>query len=109
MIKVIALLYKNPGFTDEEFYKRWQDWAPLAAERVPGLRKYVQNHMVRTPGVLCAEGDGFAELWFDDVAAYKKWLAWFNARGDKEVADKSDDFRDRSKIIRWVVEEHFIK
>jgi uncharacterized protein (TIGR02118 family) len=74
MIKTIGLLTRKDGWTHEQFMKHWVEiHAPLALV-VPGLRRYVQNHIdgERTrPDIPTTEVeiDGVAELWFDDRAA----------------------------------------
>ncbi|MBN9090673.1 MAG: EthD family reductase [Reyranella sp.] len=74
MIKTVGLLTRKNGWTHEQFVKHWvESHAPLA-HKVPGLRRYVQNHIsgertradIETTAV---EIDGIAELWFDDQAA----------------------------------------
>ena len=71
------------------------------------LRKYIQNHLVRLPGIKY-DGDGFVELWFDNLEAYEKFLTWRQSDGAKVLLDDEDKFMDRSKIVRYVVEEHII-
>lgn len=108
MLKLIALISRKSGLTDEEFYKYWKEkHGPLAAKTIPGLRKYIQNHLVRLPG-LKYDGDGFVELWFDNLEAYEKFLTWRQSDGAKVLLDDEDKFMDRSKIVRYVVEEHII-
>ena len=74
MIKTVGLLTRKSGATHEQFMKHWtQVHAPLA-HKVPGLRRYVQNHIVgerRRADIqeTAVEVDGIAELWFDDQAA----------------------------------------
>lgn len=71
MIKSISLLTRKPGMTHAQFVKYWVEvHAPLALG-VPGLRRYVQSHIVeeRTrPDIPTTEVevDGIAELWYDD-------------------------------------------
>lgn len=109
MLKLIALISRKSGLTDEEFYKYWKDkHGPLAAKTIPGLRKYIQNHLVRLPGIKY-DGDGFVELWFDNLEAYEKFLTWRQSDGAKVLLDDEDKFMDRSKIVRYVIEEHIIK
>ena len=49
MYKVIALLRRKPGVTQEEFADYWKHvHAPLVRTTLPGLRKYVLN--VAEPG-----------------------------------------------------------
>ena len=108
MLKLIALISRKSGLSDEEFYKYWKEkHGPLAAKTIPGLRKYIQNHLVRLPGIKY-DGDGFVELWFDNLEAYEKFLTWRQSDGAKVLQDDEDKFMDRSKLVRYVVEEHII-
>jgi uncharacterized protein (TIGR02118 family) len=70
MVKAIFVASKLPGLTLGEFFERWLNHhGPLAA-RVPGLKRYVQNHAI--PEIYADRGqthDGWSELWFDDLAA----------------------------------------
>ena len=70
MVKAIFIASKLPGLTLDRFFDHWQNHhGPLAA-RVPGLRRYVQNHAI--PEAYSDRGlthDGWSELWFDDLAA----------------------------------------
>ena len=45
--------------------------------RIPGLRRYVQNHGVKEAyAVRPLTHDGFSEMWFDDLAATREdsWI-----------------------------------
>jgi uncharacterized protein (TIGR02118 family) len=71
MVKAIFIASKMPGLSLDEFFDHWQNvHGPLGA-RVPGLRRYVQNHGVReayVPGTTQTH-DGWAEMWFDNLAS----------------------------------------
>ena len=74
MIKTIGLLTRKDGWTHAQFMKHWVEIHAPLAHAVPGLRRYVQNHIKgeRTRADIPAtavEIDGVAELWFDDQAA----------------------------------------
>jgi len=108
MIKLMALLFKKPGLTDEEFKGYWKGkHGALAGKIIPELRKYTQNHFIKLPG-LKYEGDGFAELWFDDLEGLKKYLAWRQTAAAQPLLEDESKFMDRSKTLRYVVEEYFI-
>jgi uncharacterized protein (TIGR02118 family) len=68
-IHLIALAVRKPGMSVEEFQKYWREHhGPLAA-KIPGLRRYVQNHPLpelygSRNAPLC---DGVAEAWFDSL------------------------------------------
>jgi uncharacterized protein (TIGR02118 family) len=76
MVKAIFIATKMPGLSLGEFFEHWQNvHGPLAA-RVPGLRRYVQNHAVPEAYVTTATQthDGWAEMWFDDLASLQAAL-----------------------------------
>ena len=108
MIKTIGLLTRKDGWTHEQFMKHWIEiHAPLALA-VPGLRRYVQNHIQaeRTRAdipEIRAEIDGVAELWFDDQAALEA-----AARTPEMKALHADGAKFIGRIKSYVVEEKFI-
>ena len=80
MIKSIGLLTRKEGMTHEQFVKHWVDVHAPLAHAVPGIRRYVQSHIVeerRRPDIdaLDVEIDGIAELWYDDREAMARALA----------------------------------
>jgi uncharacterized protein (TIGR02118 family) len=80
MIKSLTLLTRKAGLTHEQFMRHWVDiHAPLAL-KVPGIRRYVQTHILeeRTRADIPSSGgeiDGIAELWYDDREAMQKAIA----------------------------------
>jgi uncharacterized protein (TIGR02118 family) len=108
MIKTVGLLTRKPGWTHEQFMKHWVEvHAPLALA-VPGLRRYVQNHIrgertradIETTAV---EVDGIAELWFDDQAALEK-----AAQSPEMKALHADGATFIGRIKSWAVEERIV-
>jgi uncharacterized protein (TIGR02118 family) len=74
MIKSLSLLTRRPDLTHEQFVKHWLEIHGPLALKVPGVRRYVQTHIIgeRTrPDIPTTEVeiDGVAELWFDDLDA----------------------------------------
>ena len=69
MIKSVGLLTRKGGLTHEDFVKHWLEVHAPLAHAVPGVRRYVQSHIVETTDV---EIDGIAELWYDDRAAMER-------------------------------------
>jgi uncharacterized protein (TIGR02118 family) len=70
MVKVIVIASKKPGLTLDQFFDYWLNRHGLLVSRLPGLRRYVQNHGL--PEAYADRGqthDGWSELWFDDLAA----------------------------------------
>ena len=80
MIKVLGLLTRRPELTHEEFVRHWLEIHGPLALAVPGVRRYVQSHIVGTrarPDIheTEVEVDGIAELWYDDEAALQRAAA----------------------------------
>jgi uncharacterized protein (TIGR02118 family) len=76
MVKAIFTAARQPGLSLEEFSTHWFDVHGQLGAKVPGLRRYVQNHAL--PEAYAVRGlthDGFAEMWFDDLAALRSALA----------------------------------
>ena len=77
MIKSISLLTRKSGLTHEQFVKHWVEVHGPLARHVPGLRKYVQSHILaeRTRPDIPSHDvdiDGIAELWYDDLDAMNR-------------------------------------
>jgi uncharacterized protein (TIGR02118 family) len=103
------LAHRKPGMTSEDFKRYWKDvHAPLAARMIPGLRKYVQDHFISLPE-RHYEGDGIVEMWWDDLEAHQKFLAWVRTEAGRGLREDGDKFTDMSKSKVWLVEEHVIK
>jgi uncharacterized protein (TIGR02118 family) len=80
MIKVVGLLTRRPEISHEQFVRHWLDVHGPLALAVPGIRRYVQSHIVgmRTRPDIAetdVEIDGIAELWYDDEAALARAAA----------------------------------
>ena len=77
MIKSLSLLTRRPELTHEQFVKHWIEIHGPLALKVPGLRRYVQSHIIdeRTrPDIPTTDVaiDGIAETWYDDRAAMER-------------------------------------
>ena len=80
MIKSISLLTRKAGLTHEQFVKHWVEVHAPLAHAVPGLRRYVQAHIVeerRRPDIPAHEiaVAGIAELWYDDPESMRRAMA----------------------------------
>jgi uncharacterized protein (TIGR02118 family) len=74
MIKSLSLLTRRPELSHDEFVRHWVEIHAPLAYAVPGIRRYVQNHIRderRRADIPETEVtvDGIAELWYDDRAA----------------------------------------
>ena len=105
MIKTIGLLTRRDDWTHERFMKHWVEVHAPLAHAVPGLRRYVQNHIAgeRTRADIPATDvaiDGIAELWFDDQAALEA-----AAKTPEMKALHADGALFIGRIRSYVVEE----
>ncbi len=108
MIKTIGLLARKPDWTHAQFMKHWMETHAPLAHAVPGLRRYVQNHIAdeRTRSDIAAlalDIDGIAELWFDDRAALEA-----AARSPEMQALHADGAKFIGRIRSYVVEEKVV-
>ena len=108
MIKCFSMIKRKANLTQDEFLRHWKEvHAPIIVENMPGLRKYVQNHPVRVPGVE-SQIDGIAETWWDDVESFQNYLTWRQSDKGKVLIDDEQILVDTSKLVRFVAEEHII-
>ena len=106
MIKTLTFLKRKPGLSKEEFLRHWLEiHGPLGARVVPGLKKYVQCHPV--PG-FDSEIDGIVELWWEDVGAFKAFLAWRQTDNSSVLREDEERFVDTTQWVRFVAQEHLI-
>jgi uncharacterized protein (TIGR02118 family) len=85
MIKSISLLTRKDGLSHADFVKHWYEVHASLAHAVPGVRRYVQSHILgeRTrPDIptTAVDIDGIAELWYDDRQAMERANATPEAR-----------------------------
>jgi uncharacterized protein (TIGR02118 family) len=79
MLKFIVVLYRRPDRTPEQFHANLRDEHGPMAERIPGLRRYVQNHVVPDPNRPHPGWDAVVELWWDDWTSME--TAWRTPEG----------------------------
>jgi uncharacterized protein (TIGR02118 family) len=108
MIKTIGLLTRKDGWTHEQFMKHWVEVHAPLAHAVPGLRRYVQNHIKgeRTRADIPATEvaiDGIAELWFDDQAALEA-----AAKTPEMMALHADGAKFIGRIRSYVIDERTV-
>ena len=105
MIVRMGLLQKRADIDQQEFRTHWRTGHGALAAKLPGLRRYHQNHIVdRTQrGITYARDgldfDGFSELWFDDLPAMQ---AAFAADEVNALADDETRFISGLKLVTAV-------
>jgi uncharacterized protein (TIGR02118 family) len=108
VIKSISLLIRKEGLTHAQFIRHWVDVHAPLAHAVPGLRRYVQSHIVeerRRPDIPSFPGeiDGIAELWYDDRESMTRALATPEAK-----TLYADGALFIGRIKTFTVEEHVV-
>jgi uncharacterized protein (TIGR02118 family) len=76
MILRSGLIANKPQIDQGEFRRHWLEvHGPLAA-RLPGLRRYAQNHVIEQLSAKAVDSlhpiDGLSQLWYDDIPAMVK-------------------------------------
>src|SRR5438094_297519 len=92
MIKLMAIAKRKQGMPVAVFQKHWREvHGPLVVEGLPGLRRYVQCHVLpETYGTARApDYDGVPEAWFDSMDAYPATLGGRH-QGESERASSAD-------------------
>ncbi len=104
MMKLIYMITRKEGMSVEEFQTYWREThAPIAA-KIPGVRRYVQCHTLPETygGNTPPSYDGAAELWYDDLQAFRDSIP------TPECAAAREDelnFIDHSRSILFFTEE----
>jgi uncharacterized protein (TIGR02118 family) len=102
MLKFMVVLYRKPGMTEEEFHRFLREVHAAMALKIPGLRRYVQNHVVPDTQRKHPGWEAIVELYFDDWESME--AAWATREGEAATADIAE-FADLSRTTWSVVEE----
>ncbi|MDE0452738.1 MAG: EthD family reductase [Gammaproteobacteria bacterium] len=70
MLKQLSIFRKRKDLSRDAFRHYWRDRHPDVVMRLPGIRRYVQNHVTETLRGAWA-WDGIAEVWFDDIESMR--------------------------------------
>jgi uncharacterized protein (TIGR02118 family) len=103
MIKVVGLLTRKPELTHEQFVKHWLEIHGPLALTVPGIRRYVQSHII---GTRTRPDIPESEVQIDGIAEYDDEAALARAAATPEMKRLTDDgalFIGRIKS--YIVEE----
>jgi uncharacterized protein (TIGR02118 family) len=102
MLKFMVVLYRRPDLTFAQFRRHLREVHAPLAKNLPGLRKYLQNHVSDDPKRESPGWDAIVELYFDDWAAME--AAWDSPQGAASDADLPG-FADLRRTTWSVVEE----
>lgn len=100
-MKVIFVLFRRADVTHAQSLSEWSGERHTSiVKKVPGLKRWVQNHVDALPNEAAA--DGIGELWFETTAAMER------AMNSPEMAAAVEDakgFLDMSRSYALIVEE----
>jgi uncharacterized protein (TIGR02118 family) len=107
MVKIVIFFKRKPGMSVEDFQKHWRTVHADIIVRLPGIRRYVQSHVLAS-GYRKGEPvyDGVAESYFDDTQAMKAL-----AKTPEYAAVLADEpnFLDRASMGSIITDEYVIK
>lgn len=107
MVKMVIFFKRKPGMAVEAFQQHWRATHAPIIVRLPGIRRYVQSHVLATS---YRKGeppyDGVAESSFDDTQAMK---ALAQSSQYAEVLADEPNFIDRPSMASVITEEFVAK
>ncbi len=102
MVKFMVVLYRRPDVSVEEFRANLRQIHGPMSERIPGLRRYVQNHVAADPSRAHPGWDAIVELSWDDWESME--AGWRSPEG-VAATQHLEDFADLARSTWSVVEE----
>jgi uncharacterized protein (TIGR02118 family) len=97
-----VVLHRRPNLSAEEFRANLRNMHGPMAERIPGLRRYIQNHVALDPSRTHPGWDAVVELYWDDHASME--AAWRSPEGEAATRHL-EEFVDLSASTWSVVDE----
>jgi len=102
MLKFMVVLYRRPDVSLERFRAVLREEHARMAEEIPGLRRYVQNHVEDDPDRPHPGWDAVVELYWDDWTSMES--AWQTPQG-RAATDHLKEFVDLARSTWSVVRE----
>src|SRR5215472_2586891 len=102
MVKFMVVLYRRQDLSAEVFRENLRHIHGPMAERIPGLRRYVQNHVASDPSRKHPGWDAIVELYRDDRESME--AAWRSPEG-WAATKHLEEFVDLSKSTWAIVDE----
>ena len=106
MLKFVVVLYKKPGLSESQFVQYLRDVHGPMAEKLPGLRKYIQNVVAADPNRKHPGWNAMVELYWEDWATME--AAWKTPEGIAATEDLHA-FADLTRTTWSVVEERVVR
>ena len=104
MAKIMFVLQRRHDQTREQCLQDWSGKRHIAiARKLPGLTKWVQNHVVSAPGEPAC--DGIGELWFESDEAMTGAL---NSAEMAAAVEDAKNFLDMKRTGMVIVREQSV-
>ncbi|HKV53267.1 MAG TPA: EthD family reductase [Candidatus Binataceae bacterium] len=105
-VKGVWQLRRKPGMSLDEFRRYWIEVHGALGLKLPGLRRYVQSHLIDDAYIYAEPGhDGVAQLWFDSIEALH---AAFDSPAGKALSADGANFIEPSALRYFVAQEHLV-
>jgi uncharacterized protein (TIGR02118 family) len=102
MLKFMVVLFRRPDLSAEGFHANLRTIHGPMAERIPGLRRYIQNHAAADPSRAPPGWDAIVELYWDDWPSME--AGWRSPEG-QAATRHLEEFVDLSRTTWSVVDE----
>jgi uncharacterized protein (TIGR02118 family) len=102
VVKFVVVLYRRPDVSAERFREILSGDHARMAEALPGLLKYVQNHVASDPNRPHPGWGAVVELFWTDLAAME--VAWRSPEG-RQATEHLREFADLTRTTWSVVDE----
>lgn len=103
-MKVVFVLFRRADVTHARSLAEWSGERHTSiVKRLPGLKRWVQNHVVTVPNEAAA--DGIGELWFETTQAMERAM---NSPEMAAAVEDAKSFLDMSRSYALVVEENTV-
>ncbi|MCG8696357.1 MAG: EthD family reductase [Minwuiales bacterium] len=107
MIKAVTIIGRKPEMSVAAFQEYWRGPHAEIVKDLPGLRRYVQSHPLRSGyGKRDLVHDGVAEVWVDDMKSLRAMSA---SPHYAAVQADEENFIHRTTMALVLTEEHVIK
>jgi uncharacterized protein (TIGR02118 family) len=109
MYKCVWLIKFRPELDPEYVRREWRTSHGALALKVPGIKRYVQNHWVEAPTDCERTYDGTVDCWFENREAFE--AAWASPEWKALLEDDRRLF-DRTLVPAFeggVVNEHIMR
>jgi uncharacterized protein (TIGR02118 family) len=105
VVKFVVVLYRRPDVPVERFREILRGEHARLAERLPGLARYVQNHVLPDPSRKHPGWDAVVELVWPEPEVME--ASWQSPEG-REATAHLEEFADLSKS-RWSIVDEEVR